>query len=143
MVELGKLDHVAVVVESAKKSLDFYQGVLGMKLTGKAKSKVTGDTYTHLIHQKEGVYDSHVELVEVSKKSPLAKAKMANPGINHMAYRVKDIKSTIEDFRRDGYKILLKPTVIGDITFAYVRTKDNYVFEVMEMPSKYKNSYEV
>lgn len=136
------LDHIGVIVNSIEDSKPFYTEILGMKYTGKAKSEITGDAYAHFIYNNNGL-DSHVELIEVSNNSPIKKAGLNQEGINHIAYRVDDIEIAIEELKRAGCEIALKLTEIGDITFAYAETGDGYIFEVMEFPSKYNNSFEV
>ena len=87
-VNLKNIDHIGIVVDSSEKSINFYTNVLGMKFIGKAKSEVTGDTYTHLILQKKNKLDSHIEFVEITEKSPMVKANMKT-GIIHVAYNPK------------------------------------------------------
>jgi len=140
---LSNIDHIGIIVDSSDRSIKFYTDVLKMEFMGKASSKVTGDTYTHIILEKEHRLDSHIELVEVSKKSPLTKANMAKTGISHVAYRVDDVESALKELENGENEIILKSTIIGEIKFAYVKTKDNYVFEVMEFPEKYQNSYQI
>ena len=142
-IDLSHIDHIGIIVDSSDKSMKFYTEILGMEFQGKASSKITGDTYTHLILRRKSGLDSHIELVEVSNQSPLTKAKMAKTGISHIAYRVDDVDSALKTLETAGNEIVLKPTIIGDIKFAYVKTKDNYVFEVMEFPAKYENSYQI
>lgn len=142
-MNLKNIDHIGIIVGNSDMSKEFYTKVLGMKFTGKAKSNITGDIYTHLVHFINGTMDSHIELVEISDKSPLKKAKISKLGISHIAYRVDDIESALRELKNAENEIILDVTVIGDIKFAYVKTKDNYVFEVMEMPEKYANSYQV
>lgn len=143
LVKLKKIDHIGIIVASSDESIKFYTEVLGMNLKGKAKSEVTGDTYTHLVLEKEGSLDSHLELVEVSDKSPLAKVGLAKKGLSHIAYQVDDVESAIKKLNTAGCETVLPPTKIGDIKFAYVKVKDGYVFEIMEIPEKYDNSYQV
>lgn len=114
-----------------------------MEYTGQARSEVTGDTYAHFISTNKNDLDSHIELVEVSNQSPLVKAGLDQEGISHIAYRVEDVGLSLEDLEAAGSEIVLEPTVIEDITFAYAGVKDGYVFEVMEFPEKYDNSYEI
>lgn len=141
-MKLEHIDHIGVIVNSAEESLDFYTEALGLNYEGKATSEITGDSYYHLVFDKDGL-DSHLELVEVSEKSPLKKAEMDRNGINHIAYRVDDVESAVKDLSKAGCEAILEPTVIGEITFAYLKVADDYVFEVMEMPEKYDNSSEV
>lgn len=142
-IDLSHIDHIGIIVDSSDKSMTFYTEVLGMEFQGKAVSKITGDTYTHLILKRKMGLDSHIELVEVSKKSPLTKAQMTKTGISHIAYRVADVESALKELETAGNAVVLKPTIIGEIKFAYVKTQDNYVFEVMEFPAKYQNSYQI
>lgn len=123
MLDLTQLDHAGVIVESGEDAINFYTATLGMEHTGTASSEQTGDTYVHLVARgDDGAIESHVELVEVSAESPLAEAGMDEPGLNHVAYEVKDVEGALEELEAAGCETVLPATVIDDITFAYVHT---------------------
>lgn len=139
-VELKKSDHVSIVVESIKESSKFYSDLFGFKEEGTVKSEDTGDKYCALT--KEGI-STFLELVEVSDKSPLKKAGIAELGMNHWAFQVDDVESSLRELEKAGGELVTKePIVLGDVKFGYAKMKNDFVVEVMEIPVDCDYSYQ-
>jgi len=137
-VKLGNLDHIAVVVESIEQSSKYYQDLLGFEIRGTIKSEETGDTYCAMTKD-----DIVLELVEVSKKSPLLAAGPVRKGISHIAYLVDDIEAAIKGLRAAGAQILAEKSVVfGNVKFNYAKMRNDLILEVMEIPKGYRHAYQ-
>jgi len=137
-VRLGKLDHIAVVVESIEESSKYYSNLLGFQIQGTIKSKDTGDTYCAMTKD-----DIVLELVEVSKKSPLLAAGPARKGISHIAYLVDDIEAALNGLRAAGAQILAEKSIVfGRIKFNYAKMRNDVILEVMEIPHGHRHAYQ-
>jgi glyoxylase I family protein len=137
-VRLGKLDHIAVVVGSIEESSKYYSNLLGFQIQGTTKSEDTGDRYCAMTKD-----DIVLELVEVSKKSPLLTAGPVKKGISHIAYLVDDIEAAVKGLRAAGAQIVAeKSFVFGKIKFNYAKMRNDLILEVMEIPKGHRHAYE-
>jgi catechol 2,3-dioxygenase-like lactoylglutathione lyase family enzyme len=137
-VKLGNLDHIAVVVESIEQSSKYYSDLLGFEIKGTVKSEETGDTYCAMTKD-----DIVLELVEVSKKSPLLAAGPVRKGISHIAYLVDDIDSALKGLKAAGAQILSEKSIVfGKIEFNYAKLSNELILEVMEIPKGREHAYQ-
>lgn len=137
-VKLGKMDHIAVIVESIEESSRYYSDLLGFEIRGTIKSEETGDRYCAMT--KDEVV---LELVEVSKKSPLLAAGPVRKGISHIAYLVDDIDAALKGLKAAGAKVLSEKSVVfGKIQFNYAKLSNDLILEVMEIPKGHEHAYQ-
>ena len=137
-MKLGNLDHIAVVVESIEQSSKYYSDLLGFEIKGTVKSEETGDTYCAMTKD-----DIVLELVEVSKKSPLLAAGPVRKGISHIAYLVDDIDSALKGLKAAGAQILSEKSIVfGKIEFNYAKLSNELILEVMEIPKGREHAYQ-
>lgn len=132
------MDHIAVVVESIEESSKYYSDLLGFEIRGTIKSEETGDRYCAMTKD-----DVVLELVEVSKKSPLLAAGPVRKGISHIAYLVDDIDAALKGLKAAGAQILCEKSVVfGKIEFNYAKLSNDLIFEVMEIPKGHEHAYQ-
>jgi catechol 2,3-dioxygenase-like lactoylglutathione lyase family enzyme len=137
-VKLGKLDHIAVVVESIEESSKYYSGLLGFQIQGTISSEETGDTYCAMTKD-----DIVLELVEVSKKSPLLAAGPVRKGMSHLAYLVDDIEAALKGLRAAGAQILAEKSIVfGKTKFNYAKMRNDLILEVMQIPKGHQHAYQ-
>ncbi|NLJ46694.1 MAG: methylmalonyl-CoA epimerase [Treponema sp.] len=98
-----KLDHIGIAVENLEQSMAFYRDVLGLDLHG-----------TETVEEQKvkvaffPVGDTEIELLEsTDPEGPIAKFIAAKgQGVQHLAFRVKDIEKTLADLKARGVRLI-------------------------------------
>ena len=101
-----KLDHVGIAVESLDEALGLYTDLLGLTLAG-----------TELVEEQKvrtaflplgGEAGTELELLEsTDPEGPIAKFIAAKgPGIQHLAFRVEDLDSALEELKAAGIRLI-------------------------------------
>ncbi len=98
-----KLDHIGIAVENLEQSMAFYRDVLGLELHG-----------TETVEEQKvkvaffPVGDTEIELLEsTDPEGPIAKFIAAKgQGVQHLAFRVKDIEKTLADLKARGVRLI-------------------------------------
>jgi methylmalonyl-CoA/ethylmalonyl-CoA epimerase len=119
------IDHIGIAVKSIDEAKKFWEGVLGVKLTGEEvipEQKV-----------KVGFFpmgESEVELLEsTDPEGPVAKfIEKKGEGIQHIAFRVENIEKTLEDLKAKGIKLIdEKPRYgAGGAKIAFIHPKATF-----------------
>ncbi|MGZ3650211.1 MAG: VOC family protein [Bdellovibrionota bacterium] len=116
MQAFGNIDHVAIVVESMKRTIAFYTRNLGFKVERKFGNAALGVKAVVLKRGK-----SRIELFEYSDKKPAyakrirrvhgAKVPAAyfNPGIRHIAFRTNHFDGAVKELTKKGLSPVIKP----------------------------------
>jgi len=111
------LDHLGVAVRSLADAVSFYEGVLGLKVSG----------YETIPQEKTRVAmiplgDSRIELLEATEPdSPIARfLSSRGPGIHHVCLRVPDLAAAIRRLRNSGARLVNPETWIGAGGHRYV-----------------------
>ncbi len=93
------LDHVGVAVPSIQESAATFEPITG----------ATCSTIEELPEQDVNVaFVGSIELIEPrSKTSPVARfLTRRGPGIHHVAYRVSDLRATLQDLNTRGFQLI-------------------------------------
>lgn len=98
-----RLDHIGIAVENLEQSVAFYRDVLGLELLG-----------TETVEEQKvkvaffPVGDTEIELLEsTDPEGPIAKFIAAKgQGVQHLAFRVKDIEKTLADLKARGIRLI-------------------------------------
>lgn len=98
-----RLDHIGIAVENLEQSVAFYRDVLGLELHG-----------TETVEEQKvkvaffPVGDTEIELLEsTDPEGPIAKFIAAKgQGVQHLAFRVKDIEKTLADLKSRGIRLI-------------------------------------
>lgn len=107
---LSKIDHIGVAVKSIEEARKFWEGTLGLKVTGieeVAEQKVK----TAFLP----VGESEVELLEsTDPEGAIAKfIEKKGEGIQHVAFRVENIEKTLEELKKQGVRLIDEKPRIG------------------------------
>ena len=138
MINLKKIDHIAMIVNSIEGARDFYEEKMGFNHEGTATADVTGGTYCTV---RNG--DSVIEFVKVSNKSPLTEAGIDEVGLNHIAYQVDNLDETIDELKKMNCVLIPEEkVVIGDVKFIYAEMPSGEILEFMEIPEDYEYAYQ-
>ena len=130
-----KVDHIGIAVNNLEETLKFYEDVLGLKCEG-----------TELVEEQKvkvaflPVGDTELELLEsTTEDGPIAKFIAKNGGrggIQHVAVRVDNIESAIEEVKAKGYKMIDETPRYGAgnarIAFCHPMGTDGVLLELSE-----------
>lgn len=102
-MDILKIDHLGIAVNSIDEGKKFWSDVLGLAFEGTETveaQKVTTAFFP--------VSESEVELLEsTSPDGPVAKyIEKRGPGIQHVAFRVKNIEAALDELKEKGIKLI-------------------------------------
>jgi methylmalonyl-CoA/ethylmalonyl-CoA epimerase len=102
-MEILKIDHLGIAVNSIEEGKTFWSGVLGLAFEGTETveaQKVTTAFFP--------VSESEVELLEsTAPDGPVAKyIEKRGQGIQHVAFRVKNIEVALEELKEKGVRLI-------------------------------------
>ena len=127
MIAIEQFDHLGVRVTDEARALAFYE-VLGFEVLHRA-----GFDAVTIIKNKQGV---ELNLIvngtdKTGGKNILMDVPDKHPGYTHIAYRVADMKATIDAIKRAGIAITQGPATFGDGHVSiFVRDPDRNVIEL-------------
>ena len=100
MSSIAGIDHVAINVQDLQKSLDFYTGVLGLKVTAREPSKPGIEYFLDCGPSLIGL----IQAKDLSEKHPFQEEGL---GANHFSFRVKaqEFDAMIQRLESQGVKI--------------------------------------
>ena len=127
MIEIETIDHLGIRVSDKSRALAFY-AQLGFELVHEVKFDAV------LIIKNAAGVELNLIVNGVDKtggKNILMDVPEKHPGYTHAAFRVADIKSTIETLKKNGIVITQGPVTFGDGHVAvFVRDPDRNVIEL-------------
>lgn len=127
------LDHVAIAVPSIAEAAPIYQ-----LLTGGEPSEVERVDSQGVDVAFIGAGTGRIELIEpISPDSPVARfLDRRGPGLHHLAYRVRDLSSTLERLRAAGVRLIdevPRPGAHGrSIAFLHPESTGGVLIELVE-----------
>ena len=128
-----KVDHIGIAVKNLEETLKFYEEVLGMTCTGKEEVAEQKVRVAFL-----PVGDSEVELLEsTDPEGPIAKyIEKKGEGIQHIAFRVDNIKEAIENMKQKGVRMIDETPRYGaggaKIAFCHPKSTGGVLVELSE-----------
>lgn len=148
-VKLLGFSHICVAVSDAERSLEFYQGLLGMDvffdvaLDGASMEAVTGEAGAkgRMIGGLLG--GTVVELLEFSHRRLEPAANRAGLGYTNISLSVEDLDATYEQIVSSGWRPDQAPVEIGGVRMFFVRDPDGTPIEFVEYPNKERTSEEM
>lgn len=133
MLENTLVDQVAIAVHSIEKSLQFYQGTLGLKLH--SIEEVPSEKVKVAILM---VGETRIELLEpMSKDSPISSfLEKRGEGVHHIAFRTQNIHSVINQLRDKQVKIIepapRKGSENSKVGFVHPHSTSGVLLELVE-----------
>jgi methylmalonyl-CoA/ethylmalonyl-CoA epimerase len=122
MMNVEKIDHIGIAVDSIEKWLGFYRDVLGLEYGG---SEEIAEQKVRVAFMKIG--ESNIELLEpISDDSPIAKfLEKRGGGIHHIAISVDDIDAALARHREAGAKLIDTAPRVGahNMRIAFIHPK--------------------
>lgn len=127
------LDHVGIAVENLDESLKFWRDVLGLE---SLEPEIVDEQKVKVGFLPCG--DAEIELLEsTSPDGPIARfIEKKGPGIQHLAFRVDDIKEGIKYMEDHGLRMIDKEPRYGaggaTIAFMHPKSSDGILVELTE-----------
>jgi lactoylglutathione lyase len=124
-----RLLHTMIRVGDLKRSIDFYTGVLGMKLLRQRDFPDGRFTLAFVGYEDE----SKAAVLELTHNWDTPKYDLGN-GYGHIAVQVADAKQACDDVRAKGGRVVREagPMKHGTTVIAFVEDPDGYKIEFIE-----------
>jgi methylmalonyl-CoA/ethylmalonyl-CoA epimerase len=131
-MRVPSIDHIGIIVENLERSVAMFERMFHLKSSGIKDMPDVGLR----IAQLNGANIS-IELLQYSGEGEsLAKKTMGvKPGINHLSIRVEDIKSSLEDLKGKGLRVIEgfpRQGSHGQVAFFEPDTTQGILLEVCE-----------
>lgn len=100
---IKKIDHIGIAVKDLAKTMEFYEGILGLKSSG---TEIVEGQKVKIAFLPLG--ESKIELLEsTSPEGPIAKFIEKNgEGIQHIAFRVDKLSEVLQDLKAKGVRLI-------------------------------------
>jgi len=152
MIKIQRFRHVAIVVEDLDRMVEFYTGVLGLKL--KRNFEIESEEFRTGIGIKDAkargahlmVPDSNVEIELfqfTNSQSVKERTSIANMiGYRHMAFIVDDLEKAVEILKGNGVEFFSEPITVNEpesvrgFRFVYFRDPEGNIIELNKLPEK-------
>jgi catechol 2,3-dioxygenase-like lactoylglutathione lyase family enzyme len=134
--------HFGIVVDNLKKSLDFYQNILGFELVVTADEDTAFiDSILALKSSKLKTYklkDPHgniVELLDFGEQTMPSDNKITSTGPTHIALTVKNIEETFNYMKSRGIHFISPPLLSSDgfAKVAFCKAPEGTYIEIVEV----------
>jgi lactoylglutathione lyase len=126
MLMKSKFTYVGIRVVNLQRSIDFYTGILGMKVTGRSKIGETKGETVGLQSEKDGFI---LELNHYGADSPFNTKYIVGEGLDHLAFKVDDLDKALEEARKAGYQTVLNMKADNN-RWAYIEDPDGIWIEL-------------
>lgn len=122
-------DHVTITVSDLKRSVDFYQHILGLKVMGVLKQN-GGDL--KIVYLNAG--GATIELFNFKEKGkPLTETKDLDIGIKHIGFKVDDIDKVVKKLKEANVKFTMEPfDATGRVRIAFFKDPDGILIELVQ-----------
>lgn len=135
-MNVSLIDHVGIAVEDLEEAVQRYQRVLGVAPAHRERVPDQG--------VEEAMFDlgnSSVQLLgSLGPDTPVGRfVASRGPGLHHIAYRVADLNTALEDLRAQGARLIDERGRAGSrgttIAFVHPATMEGVLMELVERPS--------
>ncbi len=123
------LDHVGVAVPSIQESAATYESIIG----------ATCSAIEELPEQGVNIaFVGSIELIEPrSSTSPVGRfLKSRGPGVHHVAYRVSDLRATLQDLNTRGFQLIDEEPRLGArghlVAFVHPKSTGGTLIELVQ-----------
>jgi methylmalonyl-CoA epimerase len=136
-MRIGGIDHIAIAVENLDRAIELYEGVLGLKVTGR---EYVHDFDVEIATIEFG--DAAVELIEgKSDDSPIRRfVRKRGPGLHHIGFIVDDIEAAITELQSAGLTLIDEKPRRGKenslVAFVHPNSTQKVLYELVQ-PAKH------
>ena len=122
----ARFTYVGIRVQNLQQSIHFYTQFLGMKVIGQHRYEHTKGETVGLQSEADGFV---LELNYYEKDSPHYTEYTVGEGLDHLAFKVDDLTTTLEAAQSNGYTILQEITADGN-QWAYIEDPNGIWIEL-------------
>ena len=133
MSSLTAIDHVGIAVEDLEAAVEHYRRTLGVKPI--LRERVADQGVEEVLFAAGG---SYIQLLgALAPDTPVGRFLASNgPGIHHVAYRVSDVASTLDQLRRERVRLIDEVPRRGSrntlIAFVHPKSMGGVLVELVE-----------
>jgi len=130
---IEKIDHIGIAVKSVKETSKLLSNILGLKVAGE---EIVEEQKVKVAFLPLG--DSELELLEsTSSEGPIARfIEKKGEGIQHIAFRVNNIKEVLEKLKKEGVRLIDEKPRYGaggaKIAFLHPKSTNGILVELCE-----------
>ena len=134
-MNLSHIEHIGIAVKSLDESIKFYEDILGLKCY--AIEEVEDQKVKTAFFQ---IGQTKIELLEsTDPEGPIGKfIEKRGEGIHHIAYAAKDLKSSLNELKTKGIKLIDENPSEGaegmNIAFLHPKATFGVLTELCEKP---------
>ncbi|MBU7004830.1 MAG: VOC family protein [Theionarchaea archaeon] len=125
-----KFIYTGIRVRDLDRSLDFYTRMMGMEII--QRSKITSSKGEIVVLQSPGS-EQVLELNFYESDSRFNTPYEVGEGLDHLGFGVKDLRKTLDDFRRMGIIPVEEIDEGGQGKYAYVKDPNGIWIEIFQM----------
>ena len=124
--------HTSIRASDMRRSIDFYTKLLGLKLLSRREIRQTNAEIAFL--QDSEAKGAKLELTFYREQKKFAQAEYEDRLFDHIAFKVKDMKKTIEAMRKAGVTITDEPYSLSPTgnLLAFVEDPDGTLIELIQ-----------
>lgn len=127
-----KNDHFAFAVSDMDRAIEFYSGLLGMKLLFREHNENDHEIFA-MLELDGGNLELIQSLDENDQPVPFEKPKVRRPFCPHVAFPTESMEETMEMVAAKGIQVVDGPTEIpGAEKWVYLSDPDNNIIEFIE-----------
>lgn len=119
--------YTGIRVRDLERSIAFYTEVLGMRVVFRMRLRKERGEVALLRGPRTR---QRLELNWYEPGSRYAKAYAVGEGLDHLAFRTRDLKQAIRDLRRAGHKVIDGPHGGPKAAWVYIRDPDGIWIEI-------------
>ena len=123
----ARFTYVGIRVKDLDRSIDFYEKLLGMRVTDRFKIKQTKGEIANLVSEDKRFI---LELNYYGKDSPHNTRYVVGEGLDHLAFEVDDLDRALEEARLAGYRTVLEVKTKKS-RWAYVKDPNGIWIELL------------
>jgi len=137
MLNVKRIDHIAILVEDLDEALSFWRGILGVELMF---IEDLPEEHAKVAFLPMG--ESEVELIKpTTEDSGLAKYLAKHgPGLHHICLEVEDIEKVLEGLKEQSVQLINKTPLTGSRgeRYAFIHPKGAHgvLIELYELPEE-------
>ncbi|PIW69637.1 MAG: methylmalonyl-CoA epimerase [Ignavibacteriales bacterium CG12_big_fil_rev_8_21_14_0_65_30_8] len=132
-MKIKKIEHIGIAVKDLKKTIEFYESVLGLKCY---KIEEVKDQKVKTAFLKVG--ETKIELLETTDNDgPIGKfIEKKGEGLHHIAYSVEGLNSSLNEISNQQIKLIDEKPKQGadnlDIAFIHPKSANGVLIELCE-----------
>lgn len=142
-----KIHHIGIVVSDISRSLNHYEHTYLAGRVGNIITDPLQEVNVQFLLMNSGESSKlYLELIEpIDESSHINSFLKKGGGINHICFEVNNIEKAIENFKKDGARLLSEPKpaiAFNGLNICFFINKDMTIIELIENPNHIRYDFE-